>query len=69
MSCDFFDKFEDPELARKWHGRFQLINVMDLIDEELLRCPYYGPMKYMMKYSRSPDFIDGFRALAPIWRK
>jgi len=54
--CDFFELFQDPELARKLlMGPHQLIDLSRLEDEEILKYAISGLMCFIMKHIYDPD--------------
>jgi len=54
--CDFFELFQDPELAKKLlMGPYQLIDLSRLEDEEILKYAISGLMCFIMKHIYDPD--------------
>ena len=56
---DFFELFEDPELARKMIFQpFDLIDLSQVVDEDLKKLPLVGMMKFFLKHARARDLLS-----------
>ena len=70
MSLDFFDMFSDKELAKRFFiGPYQLIDVRNIRDVELLERTLSGTMEYTLKHGRAEDFVEKLGALGPNFKK
>ena len=70
MSLDFFDLFENKELAKAFFTEpYQIIDVYKLPDAELLERVFSGTMEYTLKYGRDEGFLEKLQAIGPNLKK
>ena len=63
-SCDIYDYFQDPNIARSIMFKpFELVDLRRIPDDKLLKNNWSGFLQMLLKYLRETDFLPYFEKL------